>query len=62
MAVNVLPLPGLNFRQLAFHPQKHPGIIHQLSHAGDALISDHQTHVIRREACPGRLEPRRRNT
>ena len=37
--INHLAFAGANFRELAFHPEKNAGIIHQLGDPGNAVVA-----------------------
>ena len=61
VAVNALALAGVNFRQFAFRAEKNAGKIHQLGHARDAFVGNHQLQIVRRKICAGSFQMRRGN-
>ncbi len=55
VAVDVLALARFDLGQLALGAQIDAGIIHQFGDAGDALVADHQSEVLRRDSGARRL-------
>src|SRR5438270_4490703 len=61
MSVDDLPADGVDLGQLALVTEKDARIIHQLRHAGDAIVGHHEREIVGGETGASRFQMRRRD-